>query len=131
MSDDEGASYPWSRRVAGLKSSVIREILRVVNRQDVISFAGGLPAPELFPTELISRLASDLLAPPEGRQAPQYGETEGGRAPFPAGRFDADEVLVTQGSQLGLDLLAKLFLDPGDEVLVETPAYVGALPVFQ
>jgi DNA-binding transcriptional MocR family regulator len=140
MSDDEGASYPWSRRVAGLKSSVIREILRVVNRQDVISFAGGLPAPELFPTELIGRLASDLLAAPEGRQALQYGETEGvpalreriaARAPFPAGRFDADEALVTQGSQQGLDLLAKLFLDPGDEVLVETPAYVGALQVFQ
>src|SRR3990172_11174758 len=113
MSDDEGASYPWSRRVAGLKSSVIREILRVVNRQDVISFAGGLTAPELFPTELISRLASDLLAAPEGRQALQYGETEGvpalreriaARAPFPAGRFDEDEVLETQGSQQGLDL---------------------------
>ncbi len=137
---DEGSGYPWSSRVAGLKSSAIREILCVVNRQDVVSFAGGLPAPELFPVELMGRLAADLLAAPEGRQALQYGETEGlpalresiaARAPFPAGRFGPDETLVTQGSQQGLDLLAKLLLDPGDEVLVETPAYVGALQAFR
>src|SRR6266568_3344827 len=85
--------YRFAARVSGLKSSAIREILRVVNRPDVISFAGGLPAPELFPH----------------------------------GAFGLDGVLVTQGSQQGLDLVAKLFIDPGDEVLVETPAYVGAL----
>src|SRR6266540_3036393 len=68
-----GSEYAWSRRVRGLESSAIREILRVVNREDVISFAGGLPAPELFPTELLARLASDLFAAPEGRQALQYG----------------------------------------------------------
>jgi DNA-binding transcriptional MocR family regulator len=133
-------SLPWSTRLAGLRSSAIREILRVVNRPEVISFAGGLPAPELFPVELLGRVAQALLAAPEGRQALQYGETEGvpilreriaARAPFPAGRWTADDVLVTQGSQQGLDLVAKLFLDPGDEVLVETPAYVGALQAFR
>ncbi|GEJ57509.1 aminotransferase-like domain-containing protein [Anaeromyxobacter diazotrophicus] len=128
--------YRFAARVASLKSSAIREILQVVNRPDVISFAGGLPAPELFPTELLGALARDLLQSREAPQALQYGETEGipalrsrilQRAPFPPGTFGEDGVLVTQGSQQGLDLAAKLFVDPGDEVLVETPAYVGAL----
>ena len=133
-------AYPWSKRVAGLQSSAIREILRVVNRADVISLAGGLPAQDLFPTELLERLARELLQSRDGPAALQYGETEGhpalrqrilARAPFAPGAFGEDDVLVTQGSQQGLDLLAKLFLDPGDEVLVETPAYVGALQVFR
>ena len=128
--------YRFAARVAGLKSSAIREILRVVNRPDVISFAGGLPAPELFPTELFGALAADLFRSREAPQALQYGETEGipalrerilERVPFPPGTFGLDGVVVTQGSQQGLDLVAKLFVDPGDEVLVETPAYVGAL----
>jgi len=132
--------YPFSRRVEGLKSSAIRELLRVVNRPDVISFAGGLPAPELFPTELLARLAQELLQSREGRQALQYGETEGlpalrqrilGRVPFAPGAFEMEGAMVTQGSQQGLDLAAKLFLDPGDEILVETPAYVGALQAFR
>ena len=131
--------YRFAARVAGLKSSAIREILCVVNRPDVISFAGGLPAPELFPTELLGALARDLFQSREATQALQYGETEGvpalrerilERAPFPAGVFGPDGVVVTQGSQQGLDLVAKLFVDPGDEVLVETPAYVGALQAF-
>ncbi|WP_242343093.1 aminotransferase-like domain-containing protein [Anaeromyxobacter terrae] len=136
----DAPGYPFSARVASLKSSAIREILRVVARPDVISFAGGLPAPELFPTEALASLARELLASPRGPAALQYSETEGhaglrarilGRVPFPASAFGDDGVLVTQGSQQGLDLLAKLFLDPGDEVLVETPAYLGALQVFR
>jgi DNA-binding transcriptional MocR family regulator len=132
--------YPFSARVDALRSSAIREILRVTARPDVISLAGGLPAPELFPTEALAALAGELLRSPRGPAALQYSETEGhaplreailGRVPFPAGRFGLDATLVTQGSQQGLDLLAKLFLDPGDEVLVETPAYVGALQVFR
>ena len=131
--------YRFAARVAGLKSSAIREILCVVNKPDVISFAGGLPAPELFPTELLGALARDLFQSREAPQALQYGETEGvpalrgrilERAPFPSGAFGPDGVVVTQGSQQGLDLVAKLFVDPGDEVLVETPAYVGALQAF-
>jgi DNA-binding transcriptional MocR family regulator len=132
--------YPFSERVASLRSSAIREILRVTNRPEVISFAGGLPAPELFPSEALAALAASLLGSPRGRAALQYSETEGHeglrtrileRVPFPAGRFALEGALVTQGSQQGLDLLAKLFLDRGDEVLVETPAYVGALQVFR
>ena len=130
----------YSTRVAGLGSSAIREILRVVNHPDVISFAGGLPAPELFPRATIARLTGELLAGPEGARALQYGETEGvpelrdriaARSPFPGGTFARENVVVTHGSQQALDLIAKLFLDPGDEVLVETPAYVGALQVFR
>jgi 2-aminoadipate transaminase len=139
MSHEE-PRYAFSSRVGHLKSSAIRELLRVVNRPDVISFAGGLPAPELFPTELLARLSQELLQSREGRQALQYGETEGlpalrqrilGRVPFPAGTFEMEGAMVTQGSQQGLDLAAKLFLDPGDEILVETPAYVGALQAFR
>jgi 2-aminoadipate transaminase len=136
-SADDG--YAYSGRVERLKSSAIREILRVVNRADVVSLAGGLPAPDLFPTELLGRLARELFQSRDAPAALQYGETEGhpvlrerivARAPFPKGELDPESVLVTQGSQQGLDLLAKLFVDPGDEVLVETPAYVGALQVF-
>lgn len=132
--------YSFSRRVEGLKSSAIRELLRVVNRPEVISFAGGLPAPELFPTELLGRVSRELFQSREVSEALQYGETDGvpalrerilSRAPFPPGAFGSEGVLVTHGSQQGLDLAAKLFLDPDDEVLVETPAYVGALQAFR
>lgn len=140
MIDTSSPRYAFSRRSEHLKSSAIRELLRVVNRPDIISFAGGLPAPELFPTELLARISVELLQSREGREALQYGETDGvpglrerilARAPFPRGAFEADGVAVTQGSQQGLDLAAKLFLDPGDEILVETPAYVGALQAFR
>lgn len=132
--------YRFSERVGGLRSSAIREILRVVNSRDVISLAGGLPAAELFPTEHLARLAADLFRSPEAAQALQYSETEGhaglrerisARLPLKHTRFGADDLLVTQGSQQGIDLLAKLFLDPGDEVLVESPSYLGALQVFR
>jgi 2-aminoadipate transaminase len=132
--------YEFSSRVAGLQSSAIREILRVVNRPDIISFAGGLPAPELFPLERIAAAAQEVLGEPGGRQALQYSETEGHpvlreriaeRLPHPAGQWAADNVLITQGSQQGLDLLAKLFVDAGDEILVESPSYLGALQVFR
>jgi 2-aminoadipate transaminase len=129
----------WSARVARLESSAIREILRVVNRADVVSLAGGLPGADLFPVDVLARLAAEVLAA-DGPRALQYAETEGHEglrariaARLPDGvPFRApDEIVVTHGSQQGLDLLAKLFLDPGDEVLVETPAYLGALQVFR
>ncbi|HZZ84234.1 MAG TPA: PLP-dependent aminotransferase family protein [Anaeromyxobacteraceae bacterium] len=129
----------YSRRLDGLRSSAIREILRVTSRPDVISFAGGLPAPELFPCQLLADLTRAVLEE-EGPRALQYSETEGhpglrariaAGVPFPPGTFAPDDVLITQGSQQGLDLVAKLFLDEGDEVLVETPAYLGALQAFR
>jgi 2-aminoadipate transaminase len=133
-------SYRFSQRVGGLQSTAIREILQVVNRPDVISFAGGLPDPKLFPTEHIAELSQTIFRGANAGQSLQYSETEGHpglrdriieNVPFAKGTFDRSNVLVTQGSQQGIDLLAKLFLDPGDEVLVESPSYLGALQVFR
>jgi len=140
MSERSSPPYAFSRRNDHLKSSAIRELLRVVNRPEIISFAGGLPAPELFPTEVLARISLELLQSREAKEALQYGETDGvpglrehvlAHAPFPPDAFGPEGVVVTHGSQQGLDLAAKLFLDPGDEVLVETPAYVGALQAFR
>jgi DNA-binding transcriptional MocR family regulator len=129
-----------SSRVATLQSSAIREILRVVNRPDVISLAGGLPGEDLFPVAVLGRIAAELFASEEAPRALQYAETEGhaglreriaARLPPGVPFRSPDELLVTQGSQQGLDLIAKLVLDPGDEVLVETPAYLGGLQTFR
>ncbi len=126
-----------SGRAAGATSSVIRDLLRLVDRPGVLSLAGGLPAPEGFPVERI-RLAADRALARGGRYgvtALQYGPTEGddelrdlaaARLGAPAG-----EVLITTGSQQGLDLVARALLDPGDVVVVEAPSYLGALQAFR
>jgi 2-aminoadipate transaminase len=122
-----------------LKASDIREILKVTQNPEMISFAGGLPAPELFPRDAIASLAAELLRS-RGEVALQYSPTEG----YPplrekiAARMNAiwgtrlspDEILITTGSQSGLDLTAKLFLDEGDAVLCESPTYLGATMAF-
>lgn len=120
--------------------SAIREILKVTERPEVISFAGGLPAPEVFPVEELARAHAAVFAE-EGAQACQYSTTEGW---FPlrewiAARMqkrgfrqtEAARVLVTSGSQQGIDLVGKIFLDPGDAVVVENPCYLAALQVFK
>lgn len=130
----------FARRMAATKPSAIREILKVTEAPDVISFAGGLPASELFPIEAIARAAAEVLAQ-DGPAALQYGVTEG-HAPLRAWvaehlkatvglHASPDGVLITHGSQQALDLLAKVLLDPGDTVLVEEPAYLGALQAFR
>jgi 2-aminoadipate transaminase len=133
-------NFRFSARTAALKPSAIREILKVTASPDVISFAGGLPAPELFPVEAVARSAQAVLSA-DGPAALQYGVTEGhlplrewvcthlaatvGLAVAP------DDILVTNGSQQALDLVAKVLLDPGDLVVTENPAYLGALQAFQ
>lgn len=133
-------AFRFAARTASLKPSAIREILKVTAAPDVISFAGGLPAPELFPVDAIARSAQAVLAT-DGPAALQYGVTEG----LPALRewirdylasterlsVTADDIVITSGSQQALDLIAKVLLDPGDIVLTENPAYLGALQVFQ
>jgi len=123
-------------RMTGLKASAIREILKLTQRPEVISFAGGLPAIETFPASDLAEVTIDLLAE-NGALALQYSPTEG----FPPLReaisrrmntvfgtgVSADEVLVTSGSQQALDLLGKVFLDEGDVVLCESPTYLGAI----
>ncbi len=133
-------SIVFARRMAAAKPSAIREILKVTQSPDVISFAGGLPASELFPVGAIARASAEVLAK-DGPAALQYGVTEG-HAPLRAWVADhlnstvgidasPDGILITHGSQQALDLLAKVLLDPGDSVLVEEPAYLGALQAFR
>ena len=131
--------FRFSVRASGSNPSAIREILKVTESPEIISFAGGLPAPELFPVAAMSRAAQVVLAE-DGPAALQYGITEG----HPALRAwvadylqrtvglttSPEQILITTGSQQALDLIAKVLLDPGDIVLAENPAYLGALQVF-
>ena len=129
----------FAARMDAMKPSSIRELLKMTERPEVISFAGGLPAPGLFPIDDI-RLAAERVFAESGARAFQYGVTEGVSplreliAAEMAGRqvtCSADDVLVTTGSQQGLDLLGKIFLDPGDVILTETPTYLAAIQAFQ
>jgi 2-aminoadipate transaminase len=140
-SDKTGAPFRFAERAGRLKPSAIREILKTTEAPDVISFAGGLPAPELFPVEDFATACRDVLtAGAEGQAAMQYGVTEGfgplrqwvceHLAEAVNLRCTPDQLLITNGSQQGLDLIAKVLIDPGDVVLVEDPAYVGALKAF-
>ncbi len=136
------ATTPWeerySRRTHGMTSSVIRELLKLTEAPDVISFAGGLPAGELFPRAEIAA-AVGRIATSGAEGAFQYGTTEGltplrdlfvrHMARYGI-RVGVENVLVTTGSQQALDLIARLFLNPGDRVLCEEPTYLGALQAF-
>ncbi len=136
----ERIEYAFARRLAGMGVSAIREILKVTEQPEVISFAGGLPAPEVFPVAELARAHAEVFAE-EGAPACQYGTTEGWRPlrEWIAARMrargvrraDAERVLVTSGSQQGIDLVGKIFLEPGDAVVVENPCYLAALQVFK
>jgi 2-aminoadipate transaminase len=128
----------YARRAEGMRASDIREILKVTAQPEVISLAGGLPAPELFPIDEYRR-AFEWVLEADGASALQYGPSEGYRPlrEFLAQRLTrfgmsctADDVLITNGSQQALDLIGKLFLDPGDQVMLERPTYLGALQAF-
>jgi 2-aminoadipate transaminase len=121
-----------------MRASDIREILKVTALPEVISLAGGLPAPELFPIDEYRR-AFEWVLESDGALALQYGPSEGYRPlrDFLAERLSragilcsCDDLLITNGSQQALDLIAKITLDPGDAVLVEKPTYLGALQAF-
>ncbi|VFR18000.1 Aromatic-amino-acid aminotransferase [plant metagenome] len=128
----------YSERARLLTSSAIREILKITERPDIISFAGGLPSPDGFPVDVV-RAAYDKVLSTQGRSALQYGPTEG-YGPLRAwvaedlsrqgARVGPDNILILSGSQQGLDLLGKVLIDPGSKVLVETPSYLGALQSF-
>jgi 2-aminoadipate transaminase len=126
----------FARRMDSIRASDIRELLKVTERPGMISFAGGLPAPELFPVSELAAVAADLLQH-EGAAALQYSTTEGHprlreqvaarmNATLHTG-VSADGILVTCGAQQGIDLTGKLFLDEGDAVLCESPTYLGAI----
>ena len=136
------ANTPWGDRFAlraqGMTSSAIRELLKLTADPEIISFAGGLPAPEVFPLDDVKAAAGRVIEQ-HGREALQYGPTEGylplrellvrhmaryGIQVTPA------NVLITSGAQQGLDLIGKLFINSGDRILTEQPTYLGALQAF-
>jgi DNA-binding transcriptional MocR family regulator len=126
-------------RLADVRSSPVRDILELTQRDEVISFAGGLPAPELFPAELIEGAFATVLAPTVAARALQYSSTEGDpllrellaqRLALRGLPAERDELLVTTGSQQAIGLIASVLLDTGDSVLVENPSYLAALQCF-
>lgn len=130
--------WPFSRRANALTSSAIREILKVTEQPDVISFAGGLPSAATFPVEAM-QVATRKVLEEQAESALQYGPSEGlGKLrEWIAAEYSRDgaevrpsQVLLTTGSQQALDLIAKALIDPGSRVLVETPTYLGALQAF-
>jgi 2-aminoadipate transaminase len=135
-------STAWTSRYAlrtkGITSSQIRELLKLTQRPGVISFAGGLPAPEVFPVERFTEACHKVLTEKAG-SALQYSATEGYeplRELIAANmsrygiKAKVENVLITSGSQQALDLIGKLFINAGDRVLVEAPTYLGALQAF-
>ena len=128
----------YALRTQGMRSSAIRELLKVTAQPDVISFAGGLPGADLFPVDEF-REAYDRVMREHGPAALQYSTTEGERPlremiARHTSRYgivvNTENVLITTGSQQALDLIGKVFINPGDHVLVERPTYLGALQAW-
>lgn len=129
----------FARRTEQMNSSVVRETLKLTAKPDVISFAGGMPAPEVFPVRELQAAMNKVLET-SGRTALQYGPTDGylplrekiaARHRKAGISCTADDILMISGSQQGLDLAGKLFLDPGDLVVCESPTYTAALSAFR
>jgi len=130
--------YRYAQRTQRMKGSAIRELLKITEQPDIISFGGGLPAPDLFPLEEFKRACIYVLDH-EGEKALQYGSTEGykplremiSRHTNRLGiNVNVDNILITSGSQQALDLLGKIFINRGDRILVESPTYLGALQAW-
>jgi len=128
----------YSKNALNMKRSEIRELLKFTRLPDIISFAGGLPASETFPVKELEEISSELLRE-KGATALQYGPTEGefGLREEIAKWMSRERIsvrpeniLVTSGSQQGLDIVSKVFLDPKDIVVVELPTYIGGLQAF-
>ena len=137
------SSSPWqlAARAEAMNPSAIREILKITERPGILNFAGGLPSPETFPVDAMRAACARVLAEdsPVARPSLQYAASEGlpelrqwvaAELGGQGARVAPEQVLITTGSQQGLDLLAKTLLDAGSRVLVETPTYLGALQAF-
>jgi len=128
----------YAQRTQRMRSSRVRELLKLTEQPEIISFAGGLPAPEVFPVQEFQEACQSVLAE-HGSKALQYSTTEGYR---PLREMIArhtvrygievgpDNILLTTGSQQALDLIGKAFINPGDHILVENPTYLGALQAW-
>lgn len=129
----------FADRVGSIKPSAIRELLKLTQQPGVISFAGGWPAPESFPIEEMKKVSAKVLEE-QGRAALQYSTTEGyqplrefisKRMNNSGVNIEANQILITNGSQQGLDFSGKLFINEGDVVICESPSYIGALNAFR
>jgi 2-aminoadipate transaminase len=129
----------FSKLATQIKASSIREILKIIQSSDVISLAGGMPDPITFPAEELNRITVEILQKDSAR-ALQYSSTEGlvklreflfNWLQLDHQKFNIDNIVITSGSQQGLDLVSKAFLDPGDVVIVELPSYLAALNAFK
>jgi len=130
--------WQFSERAQGLQSSFIREILKITQRPEIISFAGGLPSPATFPVERMKQ-AYDRVLTETGKVALQYGPTDGygplkewiaNSLSTEGTKILPEQILMVSGSQQALDLIGKVLIDEGSRVLVETPSYLGALQAF-
>jgi len=130
--------WQFSERAQGLQSSFIREILKITQRPEIISFAGGLPSPATFPVERMKE-AYDRVLSEAGKVALQYGPTDGygplkewiaNSLSTEGTKILPEQILMVSGSQQALDLIGKVLIDEGSRVLVETPSYLGALQAF-
>lgn len=132
-------SLNYAKRMDNIKASEIRELLKLTQQPNIISFAGGMPAPESFPIEELVKIGKDVLEN-TGTLALQYGPTEGyqplrdaiaKRMAKVKVDVKAENILVTSGSQQGLDFAAKIFINPGDIIVCESPTYLGAINAFK
>lgn len=132
-------AFKFANRMDNIKASEIREILKLTAQPEIISFAGGLPAVESFPLEAIEA-ASDKVLKKHTTAALQYSSTDGflplrehivKRMEKVGVKCTAADILVTSGSQQGLEFTAKLFINPGDKIVCESPTYLGALNAFK
>ena len=131
--------YRYAQRTQRMGSSAIRELLKYTELPDLISFAGGLPAPDVFPVDELNAACNRVLRE-QGAQALQYSATEGylplremiSRHSARYGiKITPENVLITSGSQQALDLLGKILIDPGDRILVESPTYLAAIQAWK
>lgn len=129
----------YADRVAAMAGSELGDLMRLVGRDDIISFAGGIPSPDIFPLQELKEITAAILEK-EYRQAFQYSSTEGRTdlkdyiVDFLSRRgikTKREELIITSGSQQALDMIAKVFINPGDPVLVEKPGYVGGIGAFK
>jgi 2-aminoadipate transaminase len=137
--EDIGWEKRLAQRTKGMKPSFIREILKFTANPEIISFAGGLPAPEFFPIREFGEACKEVLRT-HGEEALQYGPTEGYQ---PLKQFiaemlskygilvETDNIIMTNGSQQALDLIGKLFVNPGDCMITSAPTYLGALQAWE
>lgn len=130
--------WPFSKNAMSIKANAIREILKVSSRPGIINFAGGLPAAELFP-ETHLKAATDKVFQKHGPKALQYSLTLGiielrellsERISTPDNKYLPDSIQITTGSQQGLDMIGRAFINPGDYIMTEDPTYLGALSAF-